>query len=65
MLSDAAGVLVSFDLNCRAAVWSEKAGPAYRAILAKADIDFAGDEEATITVGPSEDPMELARRIAE
>lgn len=37
----------------------------YRAFLATADIVFAGDEEAAIAVGPSEDPMELARRIAE
>jgi Sugar kinases, ribokinase family len=52
LLSNAVGVLVSFDSN-------------YRAIRAKSDIVFAGDEEAAITVGPSEDPMELARRIAE
>lgn len=45
-------MLVSFDLN-------------YRAVLAKAGIVFAGDEEVAIAVGPCEDPMELARRITE
>ena len=35
------------------------------AILAKAGIVFAGDEEAAIAVGPRDDPMELAGRIAE
>ena len=66
MLSNAVGVLDSFELNYRAALWSEeKAVPAYRATLAKPDINFAGDEEAAIAVGPSEDPMKLARRIAE
>lgn len=59
-------MLVSFDLNCRAALWSEeRAGAAYSAIRAKSDVVFAGDEEAAIAVGPSEDPIELARRIAE
>ncbi|MGP5257771.1 PfkB family carbohydrate kinase [Glutamicibacter ardleyensis] len=66
MVAIAAGVLVSFDLNYRAALWSEEeAGEAYLAILPKADVVFAGDEEAAIAVGPSDDPMELAHRIAE
>jgi 2-dehydro-3-deoxygluconokinase len=65
-IAHAAGVLVSFDLNYRAALWSEEeAGEAYRAILPKIDVVFAGDEEAAIAVGPIEDPMEVARRIAE
>lgn len=64
-LAHAAGVLVSFDLNYRAALWSEEeAGEAYRAILPKVDVVFAGNEEAAIAVGPSEDPIVLARRIA-
>lgn len=66
MLSNAVGVLVSFDLNYRAVpVERRKAGVAYRAILDKADIVFVGDEETAIAVGPNECPMELARRIAE
>ncbi|MBV1777669.1 sugar kinase [Paeniglutamicibacter sp. ABSL32-1] len=65
-IAHAAGLLVSFDLNYRAGLWSEEeAGEAYRAILPKVDVVFAGDEEAAIAVGPSDDPMELARRIAE
>lgn len=64
-IAHAAGAVVSFDLNYRAALWSEaEAGAAYRKILPKADVVFAGDEEAAIAVGPAEDPMELARRIA-
>lgn len=64
-MAHAAGVLVSFDLNYRAALWNEeKAGAAYRAILAKADIVFAGDEEAAIAVGPSGDSMEPDSRRA-
>ncbi|WP_457973775.1 sugar kinase [Arthrobacter sp. D1-17] len=61
----AAGVLVSFDLNYRAALWSEEdAGHLFRQIIAKADIVFAGDDEAAIAVGPAPEPRELARRIA-
>lgn len=64
-MAQAVGVLVSFDLNYRAALWSEEeAGQAYRTILPKVDVVFAGDEEAALAVGPSEDSMELARRIA-
>ncbi|WP_443461715.1 PfkB family carbohydrate kinase [Glutamicibacter ardleyensis] len=64
-MAQAVGVLVSFDLNYRAALWSEEeAGQAYRTILPKVDVVFAGDEEAALGVGPSEDSMELARRIA-
>lgn len=60
-----AGVLVSFDLNYRAALWSpQEAGEQFRRILAKADIVFAGDDEAAIAVGPSPEPLELARRMA-
>ncbi|WP_255405437.1 sugar kinase [Sinomonas sp. R1AF57] len=61
----AAGALVSFDLNYRAALWPAKlAGQHFRQIIAQADIVFAGDDEAAIAVGPSSDAGELARRIA-
>lgn len=33
--------------------------------MAKEDIVFAGGEEAAIAMGPSEDPTELVRRIAQ
>jgi len=60
-----AGVLVSFDLNYRSALWPvEEAGDVFRNFIAQADIVFAGDDEAAIAVGPSEDSLELARRVA-
>lgn len=60
-----AGVLVSFDLNYWAALCSaDDAGEVFRSLIAQADIVFAGDDEAAIAVGPSEDSLELARRVA-
>ncbi|MFP3462211.1 sugar kinase [Arthrobacter globiformis] len=60
----AAGVPVSFDLNFRGNLWSaEGAGSVYRDIIPLADIVFAGEDEASIAVGPGE-PEELARQIA-
>jgi 2-dehydro-3-deoxygluconokinase len=60
-----AGVLVSFDLNYRAALWSAaEAGEVFRNFIAQADIVFAGHDEAAIAVGPAEDSLELAWRIA-
>lgn len=60
-----AGVLVSFDLNYRSALWSaHEAGDVFRSFIAQADIVFAGDDEAAIAVGRSEDSLELARRLA-
>jgi 2-dehydro-3-deoxygluconokinase len=61
----AAGVLVSFDLNYRAALWSaDEARDVFRNFIAQADIVFAGDDEAAIAVGKSDDSLELARRVA-
>ncbi len=61
----ASGVLVSFDLNYRAALWAaEEAGDVFRTFIAQADIVFAGDDEAAIAVGESADSLELARRVA-
>ena len=60
-----AGVTVSFDLNYRAALWTEdQAGPAFRAFIEQADIVFAGDDEAGIAVGHGSESLELAHRIA-
>lgn len=60
-----AGVLVSFDLNYRAALWPEaEAGEVFRTFIAQADVVFAGDDEAAIAVGVSGDSLELARRVA-
>lgn len=64
--AQAAGTLVSFDLNYRAALWSpEEAGELYRRIIPRADVVFAGDAEAAMAVGDAKDPWELARRINE
>lgn len=61
-----AGVLVSFDLNYRSALWSpETAAPELRRLAAKADIVFAGDDEAAIAVGAANDPDILLTRLAE
>ena len=60
-----AGVTVSFDLNYRAALWTEDdAGPVFRKFIELADIVFAGDDEAAIAVGPSSDSLQLAHKIA-
>lgn len=60
-----AGVLVSFDLIYRAALWStDDAADVFRNFIARADIVFAGDDEAAIAVGKSDDSLELARRVA-
>ncbi|WP_426987417.1 PfkB family carbohydrate kinase [Pseudarthrobacter sp. Y6] len=60
-----AGVLVSFDLNYRAALWpAEEAREVVRNFIAQTDVVFAGDDEAAIAVGASEDSLELARRVA-
>ena len=57
-------VTVSFDLNYRGNLWSaEGARNVYRDIIPRADIVFAGDDEAAIAVGAGE-PEELARRIS-
>ena len=60
-----AGVLVSFDLNYRAALWNpDEAGAVFRNFIAGADIVFAGDDEAAVAVGAAGSSLELARRVA-
>ncbi|MFJ6302187.1 sugar kinase [Pseudarthrobacter oxydans] len=59
------GVVVSFDLNYRANLWSRDAARSvYADIIALSDIVFAGEDEAAIAVGDSSGPEELAGRIA-
>ena len=59
------GTLVSFDLNYRSGLWSkEAASDVFRHLISRADIVFAGDDEAAIAVGPAGDALELARRVA-
>lgn len=62
----AAGVRISFDLNYRGKLWStDAASEVYRHIVPLCDLVFAGDYEAAIAVGSTEDPLELARRLIE
>ena len=63
-LARAAGVPVSFDLNYRSALWPpDEAARVCRDLAAKADIVFAGDDEAE-RLGLEGDPAELARGLA-
>jgi len=58
-----AGVLVSFDLNYRRALWDpEHAGEVYRELIASSDIVFAGADEAALAVGAAP-PIPLAERL--
>ncbi|MEQ3550147.1 sugar kinase [Pseudonocardia nematodicida] len=66
-LAHEAGTLVSVDVNHRSALWSdEAAAPALRALAASADLLYAGDDEARLTLGVAwTDPERLARGLAE
>lgn len=59
--AQAAGAVVSFDVNHRRALWDDGRDPgeAYRALAARADIVFAGDDEATLVTGESEIEAQL------
>lgn len=60
----AAGVLVSFDVNYRSALWPrDEAGAEFAALAAKADIVFAGEEEMTL-LGAG-DPLEMGRLLVD
>ena len=64
-IAHAADTLVAFDVNYRSALWSaDVAGETFRALAARADIVFAGDDEAALIVGPADDPIDLAYGIA-
>lgn len=58
----AGGVLVSFDVNHRSALWRDgrDAGEAYRRIAARADLVFAGDDEARLMTGETDPEAQLA-----
>ncbi|GAA1424597.1 sugar kinase [Agrococcus citreus] len=56
-----AGTLVSFDVNHRSRLWSpELAVPAYRALAARANIVFAGEDEAELLTGERELDAQVA-----
>ena len=60
----AAGTIVSFDVNHRSRLWgAEAAVPAYRAIASRADLVFAGEDEAELLTGERE-PRAQAAAIA-
>ncbi|MDP9207687.1 MAG: sugar kinase [Actinomycetota bacterium] len=63
-LARAAGVPVSFDCNYRSALWPpDRAAAVCRDLAARADIVFAGDDEAEL-LGLEGDPPDLARGLA-
>ena len=48
-IARSAGVLVAFDVNYRAALWTpEEAAPVLRAMASRADVVFAGEEELAL-----------------
>lgn len=57
----AAGAFVSFDVNHRSALWRDGRSPgeAYRALAARADIVFAGDDEAALVTGETDPGAQL------
>ena len=64
-LAREAGVPVSFDLNYRSTLWrSEEAAAVCRDLAARADLVFAGDDEAEL-LGLTGDPADLARGLAD
>lgn len=61
-----AGLGVSFDLNYRSALWStDAARAAYLDLVPQCDIVFASEDEATIIVEPSDDPLLLAEQLVQ
>jgi 2-dehydro-3-deoxygluconokinase len=61
----AAGAMVSFDPNHRAALWTApEAAGVFRDLAAKADVVLAGEPEAEMILGARLAPDEAARRIA-
>lgn len=56
-----AGVRVSFDVNHRSALWQDgrDAGAAYRTLASRADIVFAGDDEAALLTGARDPRAQL------
>ncbi|MEV6580451.1 sugar kinase [Streptomyces sp. NPDC051582] len=62
-LARAAGVTVSLDLNYRARLWSrEEAAAELTHLVTRADVVFAGPEEASLVV-PEADPATMARAL--
>jgi 2-dehydro-3-deoxygluconokinase len=62
----AAGTLVSVDVNHRSALWEDMdaARTAYRGLVERADIVFAGDDEAEIVTGETDPHRQAAALVA-
>ncbi|MGY3127228.1 2-dehydro-3-deoxygluconokinase [Agrococcus sp. UYP33] len=59
------GTIVSFDVNHRSRLWdAERAVPAYRALAARADVVFAGDDEAELLTGERDTDAQIAALAA-
>lgn len=59
------GTIVSFDVNHRSRLWDQTtATSAYREIAARADVVFAGDDEAELLTGEREPAAQAAAIIA-
>ena len=64
-LAHDSGMIVSFDVNHRSALWdTDRAAPVYRSIAARSTLVFAGLDEAAL-VADGGTAAELARGIAE
>src|SRR4051794_7378278 len=60
----AAGVPVSLDVNHRAALWTaDEAGPVLAELAARADVLFAGDDEAGL-LGATGDPEAIVKALS-
>lgn len=61
-----AGTLVSFDVNHRSALWGDpaEAAAAYRELAARADIVFAGGDEAELLTGATDTDGQLDAVLA-
>ena len=65
MESAAAGASVSFDVNHRASLWSAaEAGAFSRDLLERVDLVFAGEDEATLVIGPHQRAEDAAAELA-
>lgn len=64
-IAQESGVTVSLDLNYRAALWSRaEAGQTLAPLVSRADVLFAGPEEASLVV-PDGSPEKLAQALAD
>ncbi|MEQ3552729.1 sugar kinase [Pseudonocardia nematodicida] len=65
-IAEAGGLSVSFDVNHRPALWSaDQARGVYTELAGRADVVFAGQDEAELLTGGAGGPTELARRVRE